>query len=329
MSPTSPISGAPASIKLSIVVPVYFNEQNLPETVPALAGVARQIAGDAFELIFVDDGSGDRSFGVLRELQAEPSHRLRIVKLTRNFGSMAAIHAGLAASRGDAVGMISADLQDPPELFADMHARLRDEIRCVFAVRADRDEGFFKTFFARTHYALLRRYALPGYPEGGFDFCLVHRQVVDEFVRIGEKNTHVMNLLFWLGFPSVWVPYTRRARRIGKSRWTLTKKLKLFADSFVAFSFAPIRAVSVTGFVVAGLALVYGGIQIYLRLASGTPVQGFTTIVTLIALTSGLQMMMLGVLGEYLWRALDAARARPSFVVDQVLEAPSSPSRHE
>ncbi len=322
MSLSSPISTAPDQVKLSIVVPVYFNEQNLPETVPVLAQVARQIAGEAFELIFVDDGSGDQSLAVLRAQQTDPSHHLRIVKLTRNFGSMAAIQAGLGASRGQVVGMISADLQDPPELFVDMHGRLCNDIRCVFAVRADREEGFFKTLFARLHYSLLRRYALPGYPAGGFDFCLVDRKVVDEFVRIGEKNTHVMNLLFWLGFPSVWVPYTRRARRVGKSRWTLTKKLKLFADSFVAFSFAPIRAVSITGFVVAGIALVYGATQIYLRLVAGTPVQGFTTIVTLIALTSGIQMMMLGVLGEYLWRALDAARSRPSFVVDQVIEPP-------
>lgn len=325
--PTSfPVSSTP---RLSLVVPVYFNELNLPTTVPALAAVARSIVGEAFELIFVDDGSGDRSLAVLRNLQTAHDYRLRIVKLTRNFGSMAAIHAGLAASRGTAVGMISADLQDPPELFLEMHAKLTGGVKCVFAVRADREDDLTTSWTARAHYALLRRFALPGYPAGGFDFFLIDRQVVDAYVRIGEKNTHVMNLLFWLGFPAVWVPYTRRARRVGRSRWTLAKKLKLFTDSFVAFSFAPIRAVSVTGFAVAALALAYGTFQIYLRLFSGTPVQGFTTIVTLIALTSGMQMMMLGVLGEYLWRALDAARSRPSFVVDEIIEPDPASPRHE
>jgi len=142
-------------------------------------------------------------------------------------------------------------------------------------------------------------------------------------VAINEKNTHVMNLIFWLGFPTVMLPYTRRARRAGRSRWTLAKKLKLFVDSFVAFSFAPIRAVTVAGIFLALIAVGYGIFQIYMRLTSGTPVPGFTTVVTLIALTSGIQMTMLGILGEYLWRALDAARNRPCFVVEQTLEFPS------
>jgi polyisoprenyl-phosphate glycosyltransferase len=309
---------------LSIVVPVYFNEENLPDTVPTLARVARQIAGDSFELVFVDDGSRDRSLDVLREHQADPAFHVRVVKLTRNFGSMAALQAGLMSSRGAVVGMISADLQDPPELFIEMYAKLQAGAKCAFAVRAQRDEGPLTTVFARLHYSLLRRYALPGYPEGGFDFCLIDRQVVDDLVRMNEKNTHLMNLIFWLGYPAVWLPYTRRARQRGRSRWTWSKKLKLFADSFVAFSFAPIRAVSLIGFAVAALALAYGAFQIFLRLVLGTPVQGFTTIVTLIALTSGVQMMMLGVLGEYLWRALDTARSRPQFVVERVFEPDSS-----
>lgn len=307
---------------LSIVVPVYYNEESLPETIPTLATVARGIAGESFELVFVDDGSKDRSFEVLTRFQADPAHHVRIVKLTRNFGSMAAIQAGLCASRGAMVGIISADLQDPPELFAEMAAKLREGAKCAFAVRADREEGFVKTRLAGVYYALLRRYALPGYPAGGFDFCLVDRQVVDDLVRINEKNAHLMNLIFWLGYPSVWLSYTRRARRKGRSRWTLAKKLKLFADSFVAFSFAPVRAVSAAGFILAALAVAYGAFQIYLRVSHGTPVQGFTTIVTLIALTSGIQMMMLGVLGEYLWRTLDAARSRPPYVVERVVESP-------
>ena len=305
---------------LSIVVPVYFNEHNLPVTIPKLEEVARQIAGEAYELLFVDDGSKDRSFEVLVEHQRQANSRLRIVKLTRNFGSMAAIQAGLSVARGAVVGIITADLQDPPELFAEMFGRWKEGVKCVYAVRADREEGFFKRMFATTFYGMLRRYALPGYPPGGFDFCLIDRQVVDDIVRMKEKNTHVMNLIFWLGYPAVWIPYTRRARIHGRSRWTFSKRLKLFADSFVAFSYAPIRAVTVCGSVLALLAVLYTAFQIYDRIANGTPVRGFTTTVALIAFTSGIQMLMLGVLGEYLWRALDATRSRPGFVVDRIRE---------
>lgn len=308
--------------RLSIVVPVYFNEESLPVTVPRLAETARRIAGDDFELVFVDDGSQDRSLELMIALQREPSHHLRVVKLTRNFGSWSAIQAGLSAARGQVAGIIAADLQDPPELFIDMTAKWREGAKCVFAVRTDRDEGAMKALLANAYYALLRRFALPGYPAGGFDFCLIDRQVVDDLVRINEKNTHLMNLIYWLGYPSVRIPYTRRARAAGRSRWTLAKKVKLFIDSFVAFSFAPVRAVSLAGFAVAFLALLYGAFQIYMRIAHGTPVQGFTTIVTLIALTSGIQMMMLGILGEYLWRTLDAARSRPNYVVERTLEPP-------
>jgi glycosyltransferase involved in cell wall biosynthesis len=308
--------------RLSVVVPVYFNESNLRSSIPALAQVLREIAGDAFEIVCVDDGSRDRSFPLLLELQRDPALRLRIVKLTRNFGSMSALQAGLEHARGAAVGMISADEQDPPELFREMHARWRDGARCVYAVRSDREEGFLGKLWAALFYRLLRRYALPDYPPGGFDFCLLDRQVVDDLVRIREKNTHLMNLIFWLGYPAVCLPYVRKARRAGRSRWTLGKKLKLFVDSFVAFSFAPIRAVSVAGLFLFVAAMAYGGFQVYLRLAHGTPVPGFTTTVTLIALTSGIQMMMLGVLGEYLWRTLDAARLRPNYVVERIFEPP-------
>lgn len=313
---------APVVPNLSLVVPVYFNEGSLPTTIPALARVAREIAGESFELIFVDDGSGDRSLDVLREFQLVAQYRLRVVRLTRNFGSMNAIQAGMAVARGQAVGIIAADLQDPPELFKEMHAHWQKGAKCVYAVRRDRDEGVFQKLGAGVFYSLLRRFALPGYPAGGFDFCLVDRQVVGDVVRIQEKNTHLMNLIFWLGYPAVSLPYVRQKRQHGRSRWTLTKKIKLFVDSFVAFSYAPIRLVTITGILLFLAALGYGGFLIYARLIHGTPAPGFTTLAALIALTAGIQMMMLGILGEYLWRALDAARSRPPYVIDHLIEPP-------
>lgn len=307
--------------ELSVVVPVYFNESNLPTSIPRLARELRAIVQESFEIVCVDDGSRDRSLAVLQELQRDPAHRLRIVKLTRNFGSMSALQAGLENARGAAVGMISADEQDPAELFREMHVHWRQGAKCVYAVRQDREEGFFGRLWASTFYALLRRFALPDYPPGGFDFCLLDRQVVATLVHIREKNTHLMNLVFWLGFPAVCLPYVRRARRAGRSRWTVAKKLKLFADSFVAFSYAPIRLVTMIGLLLFLAAMIYGGAQVYLRLAHGAPVPGFTTIVSLIALTSGIQMMMLGILGEYLWRTLDATRRRPAYIVERIIDS--------
>jgi dolichol-phosphate mannosyltransferase len=319
MTPATP---RPAALRLSLVVPVYFNAGSLPETVPTLAAIAREIAGDAFELICVDDGSGDESVAVLERLQQDPTRNLRLVRLTRNFGSMNAILAGLSVARGDAVGVIAADLQDPPDLLKEMHAHWARGAKCVYAIRSDREESLSQKFTAGLFYRLLRRFALPGYPLGGFDFCLVDRQVVDAVVRMQEKNTHLMNLIFWLGFPAVFLPYVRRQRRHGRSRWTLTKKLKLFVDAFVAFSFAPIRFVSITGLLLFVGSLAYGVFLVCGRIFHGTPVPGFTTLAALISLTAGIQMMMLGILGEYLWRTLDAARSRPAYVVDRIIEPP-------
>lgn len=318
----TPVQSATTAPLLSLVVPVYYNEESLPTTVPALVAVAGEIVGESFELIFVDDGSGDRSLEVLKQFQKDPRFRLRIVRLTRNFGSMNAIQAGLAAARGESVGIIAADLQDPPELFREMHMHWRNGAKCVYAVRRDREESLFQKLGAGFFYSLLRRFALPGYPSGGFDFCLIDRQVVGELVRMKEKNTHLMNLIFWLGYPAVCLPYVRQARQHGRSRWTLTKKIKLFVDSFVAFSFAPIRLVSIVGLVLFLGALSYGGFLAYVRIAHGTPAPGFTTLAALVALTAGIQMMMLGILGEYLWRTLDAARSRPPYVIDRLIEPP-------
>jgi dolichol-phosphate mannosyltransferase len=316
---------------MSIVVPVYYNALNLPDTIPQLLALEPLAGGVALELVFVDDGSGDDSLAVLRRFQAQHPDRIRIVKLTRNFGSMAAILAGLTVARGDCVGMIAADLQDPPELFLDMLAHWRAGAKAVFAVRADREDSLSQRAFAATYYSLIRRFALKDYPEGGFDFFLVDRQVVRDMVRISEKNTNLMSLIFWLGYRPVMLPYVRRARSKGKSRWTLSKKIKLFIDSFVAFSYVPIRFLSAMGLIVATTAFAYGAYVFYAWLVNDIPVRGFAPVILVLAFTAGIQMTMLGVLGEYLWRTLDETRRRPGFVIDEVydLTGKDAPPRND
>ena len=198
----------------SIVIPVYYNEPNLPETIPQLLGLVERIPQCRLELVFVDDGSGDRSLEILRKFQERYPDTIKVVKLTRNFGSMAAIQAGFTVASGDCVGMISADLQDPPELFLEMLDHWKKGAKAVFAVRQDREEPFSQKLFSNTYYALVRKYAIPGYPDGGFDFFLVDRQVVNEVNRIQEKNTNLMTLIYWLGFRPILLPYVRRARQV-------------------------------------------------------------------------------------------------------------------
>ena len=305
---------------ITIVVPVYFNEFNLPDTIPQLRALRSGMHEYDLELVFVDDGSGDRSLSILLEYQRQYPEEIKVVKLTRNFGSMAAIQAGFTVARGDCVGMISADLQDPPELFLDMLQHWEQGTKAIFAVREDRHDHIIPKFFSNSYYALIRKFALHEYPNGGFDFLLVDRQVIDEINRIQEKNTNLMTLIYWLGYQPVMLPYIRRERTKGTSRWTFAKKIKLFIDTFVAFSFFPIRILSVLGLLVAMVSFAYGAFVLFYWSTFGIEVKGWVPIIVVLSFASGIQMSMLGVLGEYLWRTLDEVRRRPHFVIDEIYD---------
>lgn len=184
-------------IKLSIVVPIYYNELNIPHTIPRLQNLEKIIPNCDFEFVFVDDGSKDNSFSLLMDAK-EKDPRIKVIKLSRNFGSMAAIQAGLKYTTGDCVGIIAADLQDPPEMFEEMLEHWRMGKKVVLGTRADREESFSQKMFSNTYYFLLEKLALKGYPKGGFDFLLIDKQVVQEVLEIQEKNTNVMSLIYWL-----------------------------------------------------------------------------------------------------------------------------------
>jgi len=316
---------------VSIVVPVYHNAASLPELLARLQEVAGKNPADAFEFVFVDDGSRDDSYAVLRDL-AVREKRLVVVKLSRNFGSNAALLAGLEESRGDAVGAVSADLQDPPELLHEMISRWRAGKRVVLAARASREDPFPASLLSNLFYALFRRFAIPAMPRGGFDFFLVDRRVRDLVVAARERNTYLMGLLLWVGFEPDVLTYHRREResRFGRSMWSLKKKLNYFIDSFVAFSYVPVRAASLLGITVSVLGLLYAVFVVGAWLVRGIPVAGWTSLMVALLVVSGAQLLMIGVLGEYLWRNLDETRARPPFIVESVLRPgeiadPSSP----
>jgi len=307
-------------VTLSIVIPVYFNELNLPDTVPQLLALGDDLPAYNLELVFVDDDSKDRSLEILLDYRERFPNQIKVVKLTRNFGTMAALQAGLTVATGNCVGAIAADLQDPPELFLEMIRHWEQGVKAIFAVRSDREESLLQKSLSNLYYALINRFAVPGYPSGGFDFFLVDRQVIEDVNKIREKNTNLMTLIFWLGYQAVFIPYVRRKRIKGKSRWTLGKKVKLFVDTFVSFSYFPIRLFSFLGIISAFLSFAYGLSIFFSWLAYGIEVQGWFSMILVLAFTAGLQMTLLGILGEYLWRTLDESRGRPSFVIDTIYD---------
>jgi polyisoprenyl-phosphate glycosyltransferase len=306
---------------ISIIVPVFNNASSLPDLLERFQDLAAKNANDQFEFIFVDDGSMDNSFSILESLFQKES-RIQVVKLSRNFGSNAALLAGLGQTRGDAVAAIAADLQDPPELINDMLVDWRQGHKVVLAARQSREDDFLTTLLADTFYSLFRRFAINTMPRHGFDFFLIDRQVCDLINNIQENNAYLMGLILWLGFSPKVVYYHRQARekRYGPSMWTTAKKIKYFLDSFVAFSYFPVRAASVIGIGFSLVGLIYAVIVITIRLATSVQPEGWASLMIVVLIVSGAQMLMIGILGEYLWRNLDETRRRPRFIIETVLE---------
>ena len=307
--------------RLSLIIPCYFNAENIPVTVRELvANEARFPAGVSFEYVFVNDGSPDDTLAALLQAQADYPGRVRVVDLAGNVGSYNAIVAGMAHATGDCLAVVAADLQDPPELLAAMYAHWTSGFKLVVGNRQDRPETGPERWLAQLFHWLMKRLALRTIPDGGFDFVLFDRQVAAEVLKLHERNSNVFYLMIWLGYSYVSIPYVRRPRQIGRSRWTLSKKIKLLIDSLLAFSFFPIRAISVTGLGLGVAAFVYGLYIMGLRLLGGQQPAGWSALMVVILFVSAFQMIALGVIGEYVWRGLDAARQRPLYVINRVYE---------
>lgn len=306
--------------RVSIVVPVYHNATSLPELLARFQRVAERNQ-EQFEFIFVDDGSRDRSFEVLRELAAS-DERVIVVKLSRNFGANAACSAGISQSSGDAIVAISADLQDPPEVIDRMLERWRAGYRLVLAARIERSDPWLTKFTSRIYWRLFRRYAVATMPEHGCDCCLFDRQVLHALESTHEANAGVA-MLVWTGFEPAIIEYERqaRAKQHGRSSWTFWMRVTYMIDSFVSFSHVPIRAASMLGICLAMLGVGYAALVLYSHLFSKVPVAepGWASLMVVILVVSGVQLIMTGIFGEYLVRTLEAARRRPPYVIDRVL----------
>jgi glycosyltransferase involved in cell wall biosynthesis len=303
--------------KISIIIPCYFNENNIPDTKAELLRNEKLFPEDVtFEYLLIDDGSKDGTIRELLKFKNECPEKVKVIKLSGNFGSYNAILAGMNYATGDCNVILAADLQDPPDLIPKMYDYWVKGIKFVIANRQDREESFSQKIFSNTYHFLIRKFALKGVPSGGYDLVLFDKQLRDEVVRINEKNTNQIYLLSWLKYDFINITYVRKKREVGKSRWTLQKKIKLFVDSFVSFSFFPIRLISITGLLLGFFSFLYGLFVIYAKISGLVPLQGWTAIMVVLLFVSSFQMIALGIIGEYVWRAMDASRNRPNFIVE-------------
>ena len=301
--------------KLSIVVPVYWNSDTLMLLYQDMKEkILHKL--EEYEIVFVDDGSGDNSWEIMNQIRGMDEN-VRLVRLSRNFGEHAAILAGLSVCTGDCAVTKQADLQEDSELILQLYEKWKEGNKVVLAVRAERDEGAVKKFFANLYYTLMRKLVVKDMPKGGFDCYLLDRQVIEVLLMLDEKNSALTLQVLWVGFKSDRVYFHRKNREIGKSRWTLSKKVKLVVDSMMSFSYFPVRFMSFLGSAYAIAAVVWGIVLVAQKLSGVEDMPGWTSLMVLMLFSFGVVMVMLGLLGEYIWRALDASRNRPPFLIDE------------
>jgi dolichol-phosphate mannosyltransferase len=270
-------------------------------------------------VIFVDDGSGDNSLAELLELRDRAPGVVRIVKLTRNFGQPYARLAGYAHCRGRCAIHLTADLQDPPELINDMlDAHFNERYEIVIAERIGRDESLYRRITSRLSYHLIRKLCFPSMPVGGFDFHLISDKVRRLILESNEANPFFQGQVLWTGYRFKSLPYTRRRREIGRSRWTLGKKLKLLIDSVLSYSYFPLRLMSALGVATSLIGFLVAAFLLVRRLLGIYDVQGWAALMVVTLILAGGQMLMLGVIGEYLWRTLDQVKGRRPYIVEEV-----------
>jgi polyisoprenyl-phosphate glycosyltransferase len=300
---------------LSLVIPVYRNEESIPDLLAAIEALHADIP-DGLEAIFVVDGSPDGSYEVLRAALPERPFRSRLALLSRNFGSFAAIRAGLGLGSGDRFAVMAADLQEPPGLVREMDRVLRDEpVDIVLGVREERQDPLGSRLPAQLFWATYRRLVMSDVPSGGVDVFACVRAVRDQLLRLDESHSSLVGQLFWLGFRRAFVSYTRARRVHGRSAWTLRKKMGYLFDSVFSFTDLPIKLLVWLGGLAAIISGVYGVAVAVLRLLGAIDVPGFTAVILLVVFFGSLNLFALGILGSYAWRAYENTKSRPLHIV--------------
>lgn len=309
-------------IDFSIIIPVYYNQGCL---VPAFQALHQEVflkqSERTYEIIYVNDGSKDESMMELLEIRKMHPENVRIIDLTRNFGQGSALMAGFAHARGRCVVAMSADGQDPAGLVNDMLSAYFDEqYDVVICTRKGRDESIYRVITSRIFYLIIKRMVFPEMPEGGFDFTLMSRRALSVFMRNSRAHFFFQGQILWMGFRTKFIEYFRNARISGQSRWTFGKKLTYLIDGVMAFSFVPIRFMSFAGIVLACLGFLYALIVFLGKLLYGNPVEGWTPLMIVILILGGFQSLILGIIGEYLWRTMAQVQNRDMYVIEHIYE---------
>jgi polyisoprenyl-phosphate glycosyltransferase len=298
------------------VLPIFNEEQTIPELVRRLGQLVEQLDGEA-EVILVDDGSSDSSYELMVAAR-EKDPRFKLLRLSRNFGHQVAVTAGLDVASGDAVIVMDSDLQDPPEVALELAARWRDGYEVVYAVRTERHgESRFKEATAAGFYRLFKRMSDVDVPLDVGDFRLVDRRALDAFRSMRESNRYVRGMFSWIGFRQVGVPFTREERFAGETKYPLRKMLKFATDGIVSFSAYPLRVALKLGFLVSGFSFVLGIVFLVSQLAGLYSVPGLASIAVFVAFLGGIQLLLIGIMGEYIARIHDEVKGRPLYLVSE------------
>jgi dolichol-phosphate mannosyltransferase len=309
--------------RLSVAVPLYNEESVLPELLRRTGAVLESLAGGPHEIVLVDDGSSDRTLEIL---EAEAAHNPRIVgvALSRNFGHQAALTAALDHCSGDAVVVMDADLQDPPEVIPRFVEKYRDGYDVVYATRAHRKEAWWLKLSYFLFYRLLAMLSQFDLPLDAGDFALISHRVVEQLRRLPEHNRYLRGLRSWVGFRQIGIPVERAERLSGQSKYSFRKLVELASDGIFAFSIVPLRAAILLGALATTLAGLFTLYAVYVRLFLKRSPQGFTALVLLITFLSGILLFFMGIIGEYVGRLYEEVKARPLYIIGKRVGWPPS-----
>ena len=308
--------------ELSVVIPAYNEESNVAAMYERVVAALDDVV-DGLEILYVDDGSADTTWDRVTELAAADP-RVRGLRFARNFGHQAALTAGVDAARGEAVVIVDGDLQDPPEVIPEMVARWREGFEVVYGQREGREgETWFKLATAKLFYRILRGITNVEIPVDTGDFRLMGPRAVEAFRALPERNRFIRGLVSWIGFPQVAVRYTRRARQVGETKFPVRRMLRFALDGITSFSFFPLRIATWTGFAVSLFAFLYIVVVLVLKVV-GVSWLGYTSLMAAILFLGGVQLLMIGIIGEYLGRIFDEVKRRPLYLIGERTEEEGS-----
>lgn len=311
-------------MELSIVIPVYNEEQVIPQLYARLLDLFKEfdarfgIPSHAIEVILVNDGSRDNSLPILVGLTSQHDS-FKVLNLSKNFGHQIAVTAGIEYAEGNSVVLLDADLQDPPEFILDLYQKHKEGYEVVYAVRKQRKgESFFKRITAKLFYRLMRLMTKIDIPVDTGDFRIMSREVVDVLKSMQEKHRFLRGMITWIGFKQIGLPYQRNERFAGKSKYPLRKMIKFAWDGITSFSSTPLRTVSYLGIFIAFLAFLYSLYVVYVKIYTDETISGWSSLMIVVLLMSGLNLITLGMIGEYIGRLSEESKNRPLYIVEKI-----------